>query len=80
MGIQAGAAALLPSPTKCQEFTYDVINSNALAGATANAPPDKEPKRFRELRNEMNKVNNIPNNNGCFTRAVSYTHLRAHET
>ena len=48
IGIQAGAAALLPSPTKCQEDTKEEIISKALAGATASAPPDNEPKRFLE--------------------------------
>ena len=48
IGIHEGAALLLPNPTVCQEFAYDVIKFQALLGATARAPPDREPNRFRE--------------------------------
>ena len=68
IGIQAGAAALLPSPTKCQEETNEEIISKALAGATASAPPDNEPKRFLEYRSEINRVSKTPSNKGCLTK------------
>jgi hypothetical protein len=37
---------LLPNPTVCQEFAYDVIKFQALLGATARAPPDREPNKL----------------------------------
>ena len=48
IGIHDGAALLLPNPTVCQEFAYEVIKFQALLGATANAPPEREPNRFLE--------------------------------